>query len=376
MSKSNIEHIELPAHDKSNLGLYAEEHVHSLEIPKVTWYQAQGPPTALSDDPGPLSVCNHQRIRQQSAQRPANAVPVAGLYARTFKPLLFDSRLTPSDYNHPKGSRIGLFNASYNLGGLSALPFSAYIADLFGRRVGISIGIIIIFVGTVIMVVPAPNHDGRFIGGRFLVGLGANISQGSAPVLVTELIYPQHRGRMTTLYNVIYAVGAIVAAWTVFGTVKYDSNSGWIIPNSLQVLMPAIQLLLVWFLPESPRWLVSKDRHDEALAVLVKYHAAGDVNDRFVASEFYEIQETIRLEKQNSRNGWQMFFATPGNRKRLALIALTAFFSQCSGNGLISYYLHSILNTIGIHTLIRSEHHQRRTLDLVVPHGSQRSISR
>jgi hypothetical protein len=130
--------------------------------------------------------------------------------------------------------------------------------------------------------------------------------------------------------------------------VPYTTNEGWRIPQSLQSMMPFIQLVLVWFLPESPRWLCSKDRADEALKVLVKYHAAGDPHDRFVMSEFHEIQETIRLEKVNTRNGWQMFLKTPGNRKRLLLIALTAFFSQCSGNGLVSYYLHSILDSIGI----------------------------
>ncbi|KAF2098542.1 general substrate transporter [Rhizodiscina lignyota] len=251
-------------------------------------------------------------------------------------------------YNHPDGSRLGLMNAIYNLGGLSALPFSSYCADLWGRRVGVCIGVVLIFVGTVVQVVPSSNHYGMFVGGRFLVGLGSNISQGSAPVLVVELAHPQHRGRITTMYNAIYYIGAIVAAWTVFGTVKYTTDISWRIPNSLQVMMPGLQLLLVFLLPESPRWLCSKDRGDEALKVLVEYHAAGDTNDRFVISEFAEIQETIRLEKVNSKRGWQEFFKTPGNRKRLSLIALTAFFSQCSGNGLVSYYLHSILDTINI----------------------------
>jgi hypothetical protein len=99
--------------------------------------------------------------------------------------------------------------------------------------------------------------------------------------------------------------------------------------------------------------LCSKDRPDEAFAILTKYHAAGDATDRFVQSEMAEIQETIRLEKANARNGWQVFFQTKGNRKRLALIALTAFFSQCSGNGLVSYYLHTILDSIGIHDAYR-----------------------
>lgn len=65
-------------------------------------------------------------------------------------------------------------------------------------------------------------------------------------------------------------------------------------------------------------------------------------------SEFREIQETLRLEKEYAKNGWNVFLKTPGNRKRLLLIALTSFFSQCSGNGLVSYYLHSILDTVGI----------------------------
>lgn len=65
-------------------------------------------------------------------------------------------------------------------------------------------------------------------------------------------------------------------------------------------------------------------------------------------SEFHEIQETIRLEKLKSTSGWPTLIKTPGNRKRLLLIVLTAFFSQCSGNGLVSYYLHSILDSIGI----------------------------
>ena len=85
-------------------------------------------------------------------------------------------------------------------------------------------------------------------------------------------------------------------------------------------------------------------------ANVTQYHASGDANDQFVESEFYEIQETIRLEKENSKNGWQVFLKTPGNRKRLLLIALTSFFSQCSGNGLVSYYLHDILNSVGITT--------------------------
>jgi hypothetical protein len=96
------------------------------------------------------------------------------------------------------------------------------------------------------------------------------------------------------------------------------------------------------------QWLCGQDRLDEAFQILVRYHAAGDASNTFVKAEFAEIQETIRLEKENSRQSWGVLLATPGNRKRLLLIVLTTFFSQCSGNGLVSYYLHDILNSVGI----------------------------
>lgn len=84
-----------------------------------------------------------------------------------------------------------------------------------------------------------------------------------------------------------------------------------------------------------------------------QYHANGDEHSAFVEHELFEIQETIRLEQLNASahgwgGGWAQLVRTPGNRKRLLLILLTAFFSQCSGNGLVSYYIHDILTSVGI----------------------------
>jgi MFS family permease len=107
---------------------------------------------------------------------------------------------------------------------------------------GVTIGLIVVFVGTIIQVVPAVDQ-GMFIAGRFLVGLGqrsyppcarqsmltvfsrSNVSQGSAPLLITELAYPQHRGKVTTMYNTLWYVGSIIAAWNVFGTIKYTTDA-------------------------------------------------------------------------------------------------------------------------------------------------------
>lgn len=209
-----------------------------------------------------------------------------------------------------------------------------------------------------------------FIGGRFLVGLGfvfhfqkepgirgeltddfcfkfrSNLAQGSAPLLLVELAYPQHRGKLTTMYNTLWFVGSIVAAWTVFGTQRYTSDASWRIPVAVQAAMPVIQLALIFCLPESPRWLCSKDRLDEAFAVLVKvraaiprtilfsnpgltrrlsqYHANGDNSNEYVRAEFQEIRETIKLERMHSRNGWLVFLQKRKLNSYLLIGLLTA----------------------------------------------------
>jgi len=81
---------------------------------------------------------------------------------------------------------------------------------------------------------------------------------------------------------------------------------------------------------------------------LPQYHGTGDVSEDFVKAEFNEIQNTIQLERVDNNNNWSDFVKTRGNRKRLLIITLVSFYSQCSGNGLVSYYLHSILDSVGI----------------------------
>ncbi|KAF2022379.1 general substrate transporter [Aaosphaeria arxii CBS 175.79] len=305
-------------------------HQHDLEIPDVTWYK----------DPGLRKL--YLMIPFLFLGSTINGYDGSLLNGlQTLKPW-------QEYFDHPTGARIGLFTAMQNVGAIAAMPFSAYVADAFGRRMGVTIGLVVLFVGVILQVVPGVNSN-MFIGGRFLVGLGSNLAQGSAPLLIMEVSHPQHRGKLTTMYNTLWYVGAIIAAWTVFGMVDYTSDVSWILPTSLQALMPLVQLIGVWFLPESPRWLCSKGRFDDAFGVLSKYHANGNRNDAFVQKEFHEIQETIKRETQNSRDTeWMTLLRTPGNRKRVLLIILVSFYSQASGNGLVSFYIKDILVSVGI----------------------------
>lgn len=190
---------------------------------------------------------------------------------------------------------------------------------------------------------------GMFMGGRFMMGFGNTMAQLSSPLLLTELCHPQHRGKVTAIYNCLWNLGAVVNTWLSFGTRRIDSNWSWRIPTIGQGVPSVIQLIFLFWIPESPRWLMAKDRSDEALNILAKYHANGNMHDATVQFEYVEIKETLRIEVEAKKtSSYFDFFKTKGNRYRLMIITSLGLFSQLSGNSLISYYAKEIFDSVGV----------------------------
>lgn len=121
-----------------------------------------------------------------------------------------------------------------------------------------------------------------------------------------------------------------LAGWTGFGCYYVKSQlAQWRICLALQIVPPLCLLIGSFWLPESPRFLMSKDRHEEGLRILRDLHRLpGDEDDLIAREEFYQIRQQLDLElregwRQGWVKGWILLFKKPSYRKRLLFGFLT-----------------------------------------------------
>ncbi|KAF5658690.1 hexose transporter [Fusarium heterosporum] len=309
---------------KDIIGLGVDEKTKKLrdEAPKfehVTWYK----------DPGLRTLCFYACVLCVSSM----GTGWDGMYMGVVQN--FDS--WNKFFDTPTGSRLGLLTALYQIGSVASIPLVPMIADRWGRRYSIGLGFIIMAIGSGLQA-GAPNYA-VYSGGRVLLGFGNSFSQIASPMLLAELCHPQHRARFTTVYNCLWNMGSLLVSWTCFGTSYWGNDWSWRFPAIIQGAPGLIQLVILFWIPESPRFLIANDRQDEALGILAKYHANGNENHPTVQFQYREIRDTIKAEQlANNSSRYTDFLKTKGNRYRLIVLFSLGLFSQWSGNGVVSNY--------------------------------------
>lgn len=195
----------------------------------------------------------------------------------------------------------------------------------------------------------ATHKEVEFILARFFVGIASAWFGNCVPLLINEIAFPSQRGVANALFMCGWYVGGTVAAWITFGTRNMESSWAWRIPSLMQVLLPLLALPGFLMAPQSPRWLVSVNRMEEAHQILTKHHAGGDEDSQLVNYEMIEITTTIKTEQEaHASAGYMEMVKTPGNRKRLFISISLGIFAQWAGNGVVSYYLALVLDTVGV----------------------------
>ncbi|KAF4922616.1 Lactose permease [Colletotrichum viniferum] len=223
-------------------------------------------------------------------------------------------------FGHPSAPILGTMNAVYPIGKIMGLVPVTWLADKYGRKTPMWIGFFLLLLGAALQ--GASVSLPMFIVSRWLLGAATAFIAQPAPILVTELAYPTQRGKISALYNTFFFFGAILAAWSTYGTFRLPSTWSWRIPSILQGALPAIQCVFFYFVPESPRWLVANGKTDVAREVITQYHAGGDSSALLVDYEIKEIEENLRIEMEASKESSYLDLLKTGPNRRRTLIAV------------------------------------------------------
>ncbi|MCM2979399.1 sugar porter family MFS transporter [Niallia circulans] len=238
----------------------------------------------------------------------------------------------------------GLVTSSLLFGAAFGAVFVGRLADLYGRRKSILNLALIFFVATLGCTL-APNVLLMVIF-RFLLGLAVGGASVTVPTFLAEMSPAERRGRMVTQNELMIVTGQLLAFTinAIIGNMFGDATHVW----RYMLVIAAIPAVFLFFgmlrVPESPRWLASKGRKEEALQILEK------VRDKKQARlELQEIENAISKE-ENTEKATYKDLTTPWIR-RIVFIGLgIAIVQQITGVNSIMYYGTEILRDAGFGT--------------------------
>ncbi|KAK9457547.1 general substrate transporter [Dipodascopsis uninucleata] len=268
----------------------------------------------------------------------------SGIVSTTIAQSAFTSYFDPFT-SSIKGAVVSTFSG----GAVFGVAYAGWSADKIGRKRTIMIASVIAMIGGIIQC--ASVKVGMLIAGRIIGGFAVGIMNMVIPVYNSEISPPSKRGLITGLHGQFVGIGFAVANWIGFGCSYSTTQFQWRFPLGFQIVPAAILFAGIFFLPYSPRWLLEKDRQDEAYSVLVKLYGGDAVvdqdRDRF-EMEFQEMKDQIAYEKLLKDGGLKSLFTKKSNRKRLLLSIAIQVFAQLSGVNVINYYQTDLYKGVGI----------------------------
>ncbi|KAJ4317658.1 hypothetical protein N0V84_007258 [Fusarium piperis] len=173
--------------------------------------------------------------------------------------------------------------------------------------------------------------------GRIILGIGNGINTATAPIWQTETAQAKWRGKLVILEMAMNIAGFSLVNWINYGLSFVEGSIAWRFPLAFQFVFIFILFYTVPWLPESPRWLISHDRADEAVKILACIEDK-ETTDAVVAAQLHEIQFSVDYEHQADTT-----------MRRLLLGAFTQFMQKFEGINIMSYYMPTVLiNSVGL----------------------------
>lgn len=243
----------------------------------------------------------------------------------------------------------GFVTAIYEVGCLIGAIFVLVFGDAMGRRRSIISGAIIMIIGVIIQVasIPGAGATAQFIVGRVVTGVGNGMNTSSIPTYQAECSKSHNRGLLICIEGGTIAIGTLIAYWIDFGCSYGPDDLTWRFPIAFQIVFGLVVCIFMAWLPESPRWLLSKDRHDEATTVISGLRGLHK-EDPEVLLQVNIIMDSLRASGHIGGNTPYSALLTGGKTqhlRRMLLGASSQMFQQLSGCNAVIYYFPILFET-------------------------------
>ena len=235
----------------------------------------------------------------------------------------------------------GLVTSTLLVGAAIGALVCGRLNDTLGRKKTLTILAVVFFVGTIGGVL-APSLA-VMIPSRVVLGFAVGGASVTVPVYLSELAPTERRGSLAGRGELAIVIGQLLAFAinAIIGTVWGEHPGVWRYMLAVAAI-PAIALFVGMLqMPESPRWLISKERHDEALAVLQQVRS-----EERARAEMEEVEFLAEEEKEAHLGGWHDLTVPWIRRIFIAGIGV-AIAQQCTGINSIMYYGTQVLTRAG-----------------------------
>lgn len=249
---------------------------------------------------------------------------------------LLGNQLFLSTFDNPNPTIQGQIVSTYDIGCILGAILTILVGDKLGRRKSIVLACLTVIIGGIIQ--SSSYSLGQMIVGRIIAGLGIGMNSAIIPMWQSETSKPEHRGKLIALQLVIVIGGISLTNWMNLGFSYVTDNSvSWRGPLAFQAFFAILAIALIIFMPESPRWLCMKDRHEEARLVISRLQA-NSLESPEVSEALQLIIDTIAHEKATSKVSWREVI-TNGEQQTLRRICLgagTSLMQQMGGKFFLS----------------------------------------
>ncbi|KAL4893233.1 putative MFS sugar transporter [Aspergillus ambiguus] len=245
---------------------------------------------------------------------------------------------------HPGDSLLGIIVSIYNLGCFSGCIVNFCIGEWLGRRRSMWLAMVWVVIGATLQC--SAFSVPHMMVARFVTGIGTGIETSTVPMYQAELCEASKRGKLVCSEPLLVGVGIVISYFFDFGMSFVGGQIAWRLPIACQMIFAFVVILLVFGLPESPRYCYKEGRNEEALQILSDFYGRPK-DDPQILAEQAEILEAIAVETKHGEYKWRNVLKRDEvcTGQRVLLAYGMQFMNQVGGINLIVYFIPTVLKT-------------------------------